>query len=279
MRNTFFQPIAVTLPANDNLSGLILWALLYRELSLRKTRHSYVFIIVPETIGAIAYLSQNENAMKLINGGFILTTCAGPGEFGYKYSYLGNHLVDRVVDRTFKEQNKSYIAYPFDINGSDERQYSSPFFRIPIGTICKDKYYEYDFYHTSLDDLDFVDSKYLVECLQLYLSVIGNLEMNVSYKSVNPFCEPMFGKRDLYPKIGGHIKQKAANLENRTCGKRLVAAADMIMSGSELDAMRWVMFYSDGDTSLLDISEKTGFSMMQLHVAASRLKDHGLLSE
>ena len=81
------------------------------------------------------------------------------------------------------ELDSDYISYPHDINGSDERQFSSPFFRIPIGTVCKNKYYEYDYYHTSLDNLEFVSSKNLVQTFNVYLKIIEQLEMNQIYYS------------------------------------------------------------------------------------------------
>lgn len=263
--------------ANDNLSGQILWALLLRELQTRPTKNSYRFIIVPETIGAIAYLSQNEDSMKQIKGGFIPTTVAGPGQFGYKQTFLGNHLIDRVVRQTFRELNVPYIEYPFDINGSDEAHYSAPFFRIPIGTISKDKYYEYDFYHTSLDNLDFVSPAYLVESLKLYVLAIEKLEMNSCYESLNPYSEPMLGKRGLYPKVGGSIKQPATDFERNHLEREYRISTEDIIYGNELDTIRWLMFYSDGTNSLLDISEKTDLPMRQLSEVAMKLDAEGLL--
>jgi aminopeptidase-like protein len=263
--------------ANDNLSGQILWALLLRELQTRKTRHSYRFIIVPETIGAIAYLSQNEESMQRSAGGFIPTTVAGPGQFGYKQTFLGNHLIDRVVRQTFRELNIQYIEYPFDINGSDEAHYSAPFFRIPIGTISKDKYYEYDFYHTSLDNLDFVSAANLVESFKLYLLAIEKLEMNNVYESLNPYSEPMLGKRGLYPEVGGSIKQPAMDFEKNHLEREYRISTEDIIYGNELDTIRWLMFYSDGSNSLLDIAEKTSIPMRQLSEVASKLVAKRLL--
>lgn len=265
--------------ANDNLSGQVLWTLLFRELKRQKTRHSYRFIIVPETIGAIAYLSQEEKSMKNITGGFVLTTVAGPGKFGYKYTYLGDHLIDRVVHKTFSALGIEYISYPFDVNGSDETHYSAPYFRIPVGTICKDKYYEYDYYHTSLDNLEFISASDLVEVLKLYLFVIEKLEMNVTYRSRNPYCEPMLGKRGLYPQIGGHIMQKAVDFKKGHLCQCYEVSEERIIYGSELDAIGWLMFYADGKTSLLDISEKTAFSMKQLYETGEKLRQYGLVDK
>jgi aminopeptidase-like protein len=47
--------------------------------------------------------------------------------------------------------------------------------------------------------------------------------------------------------------------------------------GDELDAIRWLMFLSDGETSLLQIAEKTGLPMRRLFLTAERLRSQGLL--
>ena len=257
--------------ANDNLSGIVLWALLFRQLRSMKTRHSYRFIIAPETIGAIAYLFKNKEAMKKITGGFVLTTVAGPGKFGYKQTFDGKHLIDKIVDRTFKELNLDYISYPFNITGSDERQYSAPYFRIPLGTITKDKYQEYEYYHTSLDNLNFIGPDYLVETLNIYLKVIEKLEKNHIYNSLNPYCEPMLSKRGLYPSIGGQIKPSKSRDNNYNISH------DKIITDEDMHAYIWLMFYSDGETSLLDISEKIDLPLERLFELAQNLQEKGLL--
>ncbi len=262
---------------NDNLSGMVLWALLLRELSQRQRRHTYRFLIAPETIGALVWLSRNESIAPTIAGGFLPSTVAGPGPFGYKRTFLGNSIIDRVVRQTFRELRLDYIEYPFDINGSDERQFSAPAFRIPIGMICKDKYYEYTFYHTSLDNLDFISADALIQTLKLYLLAIEKLEMNRTYRSLMPYGEPMLGKRGLYPNLGGSIKQQAANLHLPHEQRPYQVSEETILYGNELDAIRWLLFYSDGQTSLLDIAEKTSFPMRQLFEIAEKLVSHHLL--
>jgi aminopeptidase-like protein len=248
--------------ANDNLSGVVLWTLLLRELRKAPRRHAYRFVIAPETLGALVYISRNEKAVRKLTGGFIATTVAGPGSFGYKCSWRGDALVDRAARLTFRELDFDYIEYPFDANGSDERQYSTPGLRVPIGTICKDKYYEYPGYHTSLDNLDFVHPEALMETLKIYLLAIEKLELNQTFSSLNPIGEPMLGKRGLYPKVGGSIHQQAYG-ENPPI--------------TELDAIRWVLFHADGKTSLLTIAEQTGVPMRLLAEAAQKLVTAGLL--
>ncbi|KAF0109275.1 MAG: dTDP-4-dehydrorhamnose 3 5-epimerase [Anaerolineaceae bacterium] len=291
---------------NDNLSGIVLWTLLLRELRQKKLRHPYRFVIVPETIGALAWLAQNEARAKSLAGGFVLSTVAGPGKFGYKQSFRGDARVDRAARLAFRERGLDFIEYPFDVNGSDERQYSSPAFRIPVGTICKDKYYEYPYYHTSLDNLEFISAEALAQTLDLYLLAIEKLEQERDdvecdshfrsdchiatqiphksqheqeriYRSKMPCGEPMLGKRGLYPAIGGSIKQAAASA--RHAERRYEVQDERSLYGSELDAIRWLMFHGDGQTSLSAIAEQTGLPVRQLTEVAEKLVGHGLLEE
>lgn len=261
---------------NDSLSGQVLWTLLLAQLASRKLRHSYRFVIGPETIGAIAYLSQHESEMKRIAGGLVITTVAGPGQFGFKRSFVGNHIVDRAARLAFRDLGLKYIEYPFDIHGSDERHYSSPHFRIPMATICKDKYHEYEYYHTSLDDLRFVSGESLVKTLAVYGQAIENLELNETYRSLHPYCEPMLSKRGLYPTMGGQVKQSDGSA-NPAEGRVYGGSNNQVIHAEELDATLWMMFYADGLHDVLDIAEKTGLPVRLLHIAAEHLCAHKLL--
>jgi len=262
--------------ANDNLSGIVLWTLLLRDLRRQTLRHSYRFVIAPETIGALAYISRNEAAVRALTGGFVVTSVAGPGPCGYKPTWRGDSLIDRAIRLTFKELELQPTEYPFLIHGSDERQYSSPGLRIPVGTICKDKYSAYDNYHTSLDNLEFISASNLVETLKLYWLTLEKLEQNRIYRSLNPIGEPMLGKRGLYPQVGGSIMQKAADTA-RPSKRRPRVEDENGPDEQELSAMLWVLFYADGQTPLLEVAEKTGLPMHQLSEVAEKLAAHKLL--
>lgn len=264
--------------ANDNLSGMILWTFLLSELKkVKKLKYSYRFVILPETIGAISYLSLNENKVKQnVKSGLVITTVAGPGRFGYKASFKGNDLVDRCVIRTFHENKINFLKYPFDINGSDERQYSSQLFRIPCCTITKDKYYEYKEYHTSLDNLDFVKAEYLVESLKLYLSTIQKIECSmVFFKSLNPGCEPFLRKRNLFSHLG-LTKSNIIGLGNENNENIL---GEFENFDRYRDKILWLMFYCDGNMSLFEISEITNINLDQLITAAKILLVQKLLTQ
>ena len=144
--------------ANDNLSGVLCTAFLARYLSkLKKRKWSYRVIFVPETIGALVFCNKNEKIVKRIDYGLVISNVGGPGKFGYKQSFEKSNFINTTVEQVFLENKEKYYTYPFDISGSDERQYSSQAFNINTISITKDKYYEFKEYHTSKDNLNFVN--------------------------------------------------------------------------------------------------------------------------
>jgi aminopeptidase-like protein len=245
--------------ANDNLSGVVLTAFLAKELIKKELNFSYRIVFVPETIGAIAYCANNEKAMKRIDCGLVVTTVGGLGQFGYKQSFDKDHFINKIIEQTFKESNKEYITYPFDIHGSDERQYSSPGFRINMATICKDRYYEYDYYHTSLDDLNFVKAATITHSLMLYLETISKLDKNITYKTQYP-CETMLSKHGLYPKAGGGLLPGNPKVD-------------------DLEKMLWLLFYCDGKADLFEISEKLNMDIGCLYSIAHKLEEKGVIAK
>ena len=245
--------------ANDNLSGLILTAMLSREiLQGEQPNYTWRIIFVPETIGAIVYCAMNEERMKSIKAGLVVTTVGGPGKFGYKQSFDVTHSINKIIEQVFQENNIDYIIYPFDIHGSDERQYSSVGFRINTASITKDKYYNYPYYHTSLDNLAFVNGEQVAQTLTLYQEVIRKMDSDVIYKNRFPECEVMLSKHNLYPKIGGGQLPEAN-------GK------------SELDLILWLLWYCDGDKSLISIASELGVDIESLMIISGVLEKKGVL--
>ncbi len=250
--------------ANDNLSGLLTTTYLARDLlSAGMPQHSWRFVFVPETIGAIAYLQHNEAAMKRLLGGLVVTTCGGPGALGYKETFLGDHLVDRAIRLAFRDRKVEPIRYSFVPDGSDERQYSSPGFRIPVASITKDKYYEYPQYHTSLDNLDFVDGSQIAKSLGLYRDVIRILDENLAFKSTEPYGEPQLSKRGLYPSTGGYINQPGTD--------------PLEMIEADIDAMTWLLFLGDGQNDLVTVAERSGLATSRVYDCARQLSKAGLI--
>jgi aminopeptidase-like protein len=227
--------------ANDNLSGVVLTAFLARELQRMPPNFSYRVLFVPETIGAIAYCAHNAGVMRAIDAGFVVTCTGGPGPLYCKQSFTQGHYLNRIVGEVLRDSGREFITYPFDVHGSDERQYSSQGFRINTVSIGRDRYYEYPYYHTSLDNLDFVNAGQIASTLEIYLEAIRRLDNEVVLRNCNPDCEVMLSKHDLYPKTGGALNFSGAS-----------------SNLSELDLILWLLFLCDGRTPLSEIALRLG---------------------
>ena len=122
--------------ANDNLSGIITAAALFKEITKQKTKFTYRLLICPETIGALSFLSVTDTSN--IVGGTVITCTGGPGKFSIKDSFDQYHWTNIATHLTVDEHTGGeYITYQFVPDGSDERQYSSPGFRISTPSIHK----------------------------------------------------------------------------------------------------------------------------------------------
>jgi aminopeptidase-like protein len=211
---------------------------------------------VPETIGAITWLSKNESKIKKIKHGLVASCVGDPGISSYKKSRQGNAIIDQAAINVLKNSGENYKIIDFSPIGSDERQYCSPGFNMPIGSLQRTIPPDFPEYHTSADDTNFVQRKYLANTFSKYLSVIHILENNKTYVNLNPKCEPQLGKTGLYRMIGGPKKLMTDEL-----------------------AILWVLNYSDGEHSLLDISDVSGIKFEQIKIAANALINCNLLKE
>lgn len=239
---------------NDNLSGIALVALLAQHLTGRSLRYSYRFVFVPGTIGSITWLSENEPALSRIKHGLVVACVGDPGPMTYKKSRRGDAEIDQVVQQVLAHSGQPHQIREFSPYGYDERQYCSPGFNLAVGSLTRTPHGEFPEYHTSADNLDLVQPEYLADSFSKYLAVIQTLERNKRYLNKNPKCEPQLGKRGLYKAFGGKMDQPKREL-----------------------AMLWVLNFSDGDHSLLDISRKSGLEFGVIADAADALVAHHLL--
>lgn len=242
---------------NDNLSGVALLTFLAKYLKDESLKYSYRFLFIPETIGAITWLSINEDKVSRIKYGLVVTCVGDRGKSTYKRSKKGNCEIDMAVEKVLVDSGEAYSIIEFDpADGSDERQFCSPGFNLLIGSLMRTPYGRFPEYHTSADNLEFVVPKNLADSFKKYMKVMFVLENNTTYLNLNPKCEPQLGKRNLYGAIGSQRD-----------------------TGADTRAILWVLSFSDGTNSLLDISIRSGMSFEHIKNAADVLCEKGLLRE
>ncbi len=239
--------------ANDNLSGVGVCAALAARLVEVERRYSYRFLFIPGTIGSITWLALNRDAAEKVRHGLVAANLGDGGVFHYKRSRRGDAEIDRAVTRVLADAGERHEIEDFEPYGYDERQYGSPGFDLAVGLLSRTPWSRYPEYHTSADNLELIRPEHLGASLERYLQVVAVLETNRCYRNLNPYCEPRLGERGLYPTIGGDA------------GKE------------EQLALLWVLNQSDGETSLLDIVERSGKSYAALRRAAVKLEGAGLL--
>lgn len=239
---------------NDNLSGIALTTRMARELGEIVPRYTYRFVFAPATIGSITWLSRNEGELPRIKHGLVLANVGDPGKITYKRSRHGNAEIDRVLTHVIKHSGRDHDIQEFSPWGYDERQFGSPGINLPVGRLTRSPNGAYPEYHTSADNLELVRPECLAESLDVCLRALAVLEENARYLNVSPKGEPQLGRRGLYRKMGGHKDVPRQQL-----------------------ALLWVLSLSTGESTLLDIAERSGLDFETVNAAARDLAASDLL--
>jgi aminopeptidase-like protein len=241
---------------NDNLSGIAVATALARELAARpRRRWTYRFVFAPGTIGAITWLAQHRDVVPRIRAGLTMMCVGSAHPFTYKRTLAGDAEIDRAAAVVLRDRGAGDQLIDFFPYGYDERQYNSPGFRAPVGSVMRGRHGMFPEYHTSADDLGFVSAERLAESLAVVRGIVDVLEANRRYKNLAPDGEPQLGKRGLYRATGG------TNIPDLNL------------------AMLWVLTLSDGRHDLLAVAERARLPFATIRFAADRLREAGLLAE
>jgi aminopeptidase-like protein len=239
--------------ANDNLSGIAALTWLAQALQQRSRRYTYRLLFIPGTIGSLTWLSRNEDVTGRIRWGLTVAGVGDSGPITYKRSRRDTAAIDRAVRLVLRDLGVKSHEVPFSPYGYDERQFCSPGFDLPVGCLMRTPHNSYPEYHTSADDVSFVDPGALEDTLEILLAVTAAVEADHRYINLSPKGEPQLGKRGLYPSVGGPTARE------------------------EQLAMLWMLNLSDGRHSMVDIAERSQMPITALAAAAERLEAGGLL--
>jgi aminopeptidase-like protein len=241
--------------ANDNLSGIAVATMLARELVDRPLRHTYRFLFAPGTIGPLAWLHENRDRLDRVRHGLTLSCIGDGGSLTYKRSRRGDADVDRAMEIVLRDSGQPHRILPWEPWGGDERQFCSPGFDLPVGSLMRTPHGEFDGYHTSADSLDRISPDSLEGAVRTALELVDVLETNRRCVNLSPHGEPQLGRRGLYRSAGGAVA-----------------------SPDDERALLWVLNQSDGSASLLDVAQASGLPYPVISRAAARLEDAGLLA-
>ncbi len=250
--------------ANNELSGPLVMMGLYERISRWESRRfNYRFYCGPETIGSLCFLKDFGNILQknLVLG--LVLTCLG-GKINSNLSVKLPRSQTSFASIFLSNQNDFRFRSFTPCGGSDERQFCSPGFNLPVANICRDVYGDYDGYHNSLDNKDSMTIESLTRSIDRIELLLKDFELSYPYSRINSYGEPQLGKRGLYPNINSSFTSKNSS--------------DTIFDGRILrDSIMWLLSYADGQHSLEEVSQISDMPLDALRLAAIKLIDKGLI--
>jgi len=238
---------------NNETSGITVATFLAKWIKeyFPERKYTYRIVFAPETIGALTYLNIKKNLSLLkenVKFAFNINCVGDNNSYSYLPSRDGNLEIDRVSRHVFRNLNLKFKEFNFFRDrGSDECQYSSPEVNLPMVSLMRTKYAEYDEYHTSLDNLDFISQEGLEGGLEIHKKCIEILEKNCYFKT-DFIGEPFFSKYNLRSTLSANEKDM-----------------DNILKFST------IVNCADGMHSLLEVADLLGVPIWSLYEPFERL--------
>jgi aminopeptidase-like protein len=187
---TFVMAAHLCHPAmvNDDLSGVVVGLDVMRSLLQRQEKpyFTYRLMILPETIGSVAYLSQNEHLIPKMRAGLFLEMLGNDSPHALQGSFQPESQADRCLVSALRSlEPQAYTAPNRRIIDNDERQFNAPGVRVPMLSVSRVEAPKatgqppYPEYHSSLDTPAIVSAERLQASSDLILGLIDAWERNL----------------------------------------------------------------------------------------------------
>jgi aminopeptidase-like protein len=176
---------------NDDLTGVVVGLDVFRHLLARlekekaKLRYTYRLLIVPETIGSVAYLSHYEDLIPKMIGGLFLEMLGNDSPHALQLSFQPESQTDLCLQSVLPDLDpRAYIGPYRGIIDNDERQFNSPGVRVPMLSLSRVEAPKssgqppYPQYHSSLDTPSIVSQARLEASRNIVLGIIDAWEKN-----------------------------------------------------------------------------------------------------
>jgi len=258
--------------ANNECSGPALLAYLADYVKKMPNRkYTYRFVLLPETIGAITYLSLKLDELKKnVICGYNLTCVGDDRTYSVVHSRYADSLADRVLMNVLKDMGVKYKEYSYLSRGSDERQYQAPGVDLPLICFCRSKYHVYPEYHTSADNLDIISPDGLGGSFEVCVRAIAMLEE----KGVDAGCE----LKSLKPDCVAGPKYRVTCLCEPQLGKRgLMPTMSSKESYQDTLILKDLVAYADGENTIEQLAQLIKKPLEEVKSSAAKLVDAGLL--
>lgn len=235
---------------NDDLAGVAVLVDLAKTLQEKRNFYSYKILFVPETIGSVAYLSQNEQLIPKMKSGIFLEMLGTNNSLVLQKTKQGNSHIDRISKYVLKKNLKEFREGDFHkIVVNDEMVFNGPGVNVPMISISRFPYPEY---HTSDDNLSIISNEKLSESKEIIVKILDILDKN--YVPERKFMGPIF-----LSGFGLWVDYK----ENKELN----------------DKIDEIMLLLEGDHSVFDIAERLNMDFYDVLTFLEKLEKNDLISK
>ncbi len=238
---------------NDSISGLVVAVDIAKQMARKQNHYTYQFLFLPETIGSIAYLSQNEQLIPKMKYGLFTEMLGNKNSLILQKSRQGNSRVDRIAGYVLKRRQKEFRAGNFrEVLCNDEIILNGPGVNVPTISLSRWPYPEY---HTSDDCPDIVLEGRLEEARDTIMEILRILDSD--FIPVRQFKGPVcLSRYGLWVEWRESAEKKSLN-EN----------------------IEKVMLELEGELSAFDIADKLGMDFDTVVQFLNGLHQNGLISK
>ncbi len=173
---------------NDDLTGVVVGLDVIRMiLEGPKPRYTTRLLILPETIGSVAYLSNHEGLIPEMVGGLFLEMLGNDSPLTLQQSIQPTSQVDKALVTAFRGcVPEGYVGPYRTIICNDERQFNAPGVRVPMLSISRVEnpestqslFQPYPEYHSSYDTPAIVSQERLDAARDTVLEMLQAFENN-----------------------------------------------------------------------------------------------------
>ena len=170
---------------------------------------------------------------------------------------MGDSVFDLAATHAIRHLGKSdERVRDFWLNGSDEQKLNGPGIRMEFGSFMRTPYSEFPEYHTSDDNLDFINREQLLDTLDHVITALYIVDKNGVF----------------YPNFIGAPFLSKYNVHRQVDLKK-------IDHHSLAYIQRLLSMEVDGDSSLLHIAERWGYNFMEIYDEFCRLYSVGIYTD
>ncbi|NLG71374.1 MAG: DUF4910 domain-containing protein [Chloroflexi bacterium] len=175
--------------ANDDLSGVAVAietarCLLERQKSGSPLHYTYRLLILPETIGSVAYLSHHEHLIPQMKAGLFLEMLGNDSPHALQGSFQPASQADLCLTTALRHLDPQGYCAPYrTVIGNDERQFNAPGVRVPMLSLSRvepagSPTRPYREYHSSLDTPEILAEERMQASVEVVLGLIEAWEQN-----------------------------------------------------------------------------------------------------